>query len=55
MGQLLTGGKQSWETGGIDRGIGVCRGNDKDETFQEDETASAKAYKLYFPPLPQLS
>ena len=40
---------------GFERGIGVCRDNDKDETFQEDGTASAKACKLYSPPLPQLS
>ena len=31
-----------------DRAIGVFRDNDKDETFQEDETASAKACKLHF-------
>ena len=38
---------------GFERGIGVCRDNDKDETW--NEAASAKGCKLYFSPLLQLS
>ena len=43
------------ETWGMDREIVVCKDNHNYKTFQEDETVSAKAFKLYFPPLPQLS
>ena len=38
---------------GFERGIGVCRDNNKDETW--NEAPSAKGCKLYFSPLLQLS